>query len=61
MTLPKRNYLMTTFTLFLHLHPRHHFLMTCIHQTYVTDISIDVNGVFKLMQELDASKAAGPD
>ena len=30
-------------------------------QIWLTDISIDVNGVFKLMQEKDASKVAGPD
>jgi len=32
-----------------------------LHIPDITDISIDVNGAFKLMQELDASKAAGSD
>jgi len=27
----------------------------------ISDLSIDVNGVAKLMQKLDASKAPGPD
>jgi len=32
-----------------------------LHIPDIADISIGVNGVFKLMQEIDVSKAAGPD
>lgn len=35
--------------------------MDDLHIPDITDLSIDVNGVLKLMQEIDASKAAGPD
>jgi len=63
MTLPKRNYLLTIFLVSVSASTSASSLPPLeddLRIPDIADISIDVNGVFKLMQKLDVSMAAGP-
>ena len=63
MTLPKRNYLLTIFLVSVSASTSASSIPPLeddLRIPDIADISIDVNGVFKLMQKLDVSKAAGP-